>query len=207
MPLLIRRLAAGQYQTNAYVLACLRTLEAALIDPADDAGRLLEAAAGFNVRYIIVTHGHPDHVGALAEVKAALDAPLAYHPADRSRISVAPDIELADGMELPLGDLTLRVLHLPGHTPGSAGLLVGADIFGGDTLFPGGPGHTDSPETLTELARTIKDRLFALAGETAVYPGHGTGTTIGREREASRSFMARVKAGWRASGDLTWETE
>ncbi len=204
MPLLIRRLPLGQYETNAYVLACLRTLDAAVIDPADEAQRLLEAATGFNVRYIIVTHGHSDHVGALAEVKKALAAPVAYHPADRSEIPVAPDMELADGMELALGDHTLRVLHLPGHTPGSAGILVGADLFGGDTLFPGGPGRTKSPEDLFDLVRSIKDRLFALPDETVVYPGHGTGTTIGREREASRAFMDRVESGWRGSGDLTW---
>ncbi|MDP2659504.1 MAG: MBL fold metallo-hydrolase [Dehalococcoidia bacterium] len=206
MPLLIRRLPVGPYQANSYLVACLRTLDAVLLDPGDEAQRLLEASAGFNVRYLIVTHGHPDHIGALAEVKASLGAPVAYHPADRSVISVAPDLELADGMDLPLGDHALRVLHLPGHTPGSIGVLTGADLFAGDTLFPGGPGRTNTPEDLVELAHTIKERLFTLAGETTVYPGHGVETTIGREMEASRAFLARVEAGWRGSGDLTWES-
>jgi glyoxylase-like metal-dependent hydrolase (beta-lactamase superfamily II) len=126
---------------------------------------------------------------------------------DRPMIGIAPDVELSEGMTIPLGDYTTRVLHLPGHTPGSTGLLIETDLFGGDTLFPGGPGRTDSPDDLVRIVKTLKEKLFVLPGDTAVYPGHGAVTTIGREREASRGFVTRVEAGWRGSGDLTWESE
>lgn len=207
MPLLIRRLPIGPYETNCYLLACLNTMEAALVDPGGEAQRLLNEARGFQVRHILVTHGHPDHVGALAEVKAALGAPVAFHPLDRPMINIAPDVELSEGMAMPLGDYTIRVLHLPGHTPGSMGLLIGADLLGGDTLFPGGPGRTDSPDDLVQIVKTLKEKLFVLPDDTAVYPGHGAVTTIGRERKASKVFLARVEAGWRSCGDLTWESE
>lgn len=207
MPLLIRRLPIGPYDTNCYLVACLNTMEAALVDPGDEAPRLLNEARGFQVRHILVTHGHPDHVGALAEVKTALGAPVAFHPLDRPMIGIAPDVELSEGMAMPLGDYTIRVLHLRGHTPGSTGLLIGADLLGGDTLFPGGPGRTDSPDDLVRIVKTLREKLFVLPDDTAVYPGHGAVTTIGREREASKGFLARVEAGWQGSGDLTWESE
>lgn len=207
MPLLIRRLPLSPYETNCYLLTCMRTLEAALLDPGAQPQRLLEESAGFQVRYILLTHGHPDHKGALAEVKAALGAPLAYHPLERPLVAAPPELELRDGMELSLGDYILRVLHLPGHTPGGVGFLLGADLFGGDTLFPGGPGHTKTPEDLVELVHTIRDRLFVLPDKTVVYPGHGAESTIGRERQASKGFLARVERGWRGCGDLTWDSK
>jgi glyoxylase-like metal-dependent hydrolase (beta-lactamase superfamily II) len=86
------------------------------------------------------------------------------------------------------------------------GFLVGQDLFSGDTLFPGGPGHTNSAAELTQLARTIREKLFTLPDDTTVYPGHGVETTIGREEESSREFMRRVEAGVELWGDLTWDS-
>jgi glyoxylase-like metal-dependent hydrolase (beta-lactamase superfamily II) len=115
------------------------------------------------------------------------------------------DRPLADGDRLAVGGLSLEVIHTPGHTPGSCCFLVGGYLIAGDTLFPGGPGHSNSPEELQENIASITERLYTLPGETFVLPGHGDNTTIERSREEYAVFASRPHAP-DLHGDVLWES-
>ncbi len=202
----ILRLPVGEYQTSCYVLFCGET-GTLLVDPGADAGTLLSAIAGTRLAAILLTHGHPDHSAALAEVRQATGAPIGVHNADAGLLPVPPDFELRDGQVVRFGRCRVRVHHLPGHTPGSVGLeLDGQRWLVGDAIFPGGPGHTDSPADLQQLMRTLRERIFVLADETQLLPGHGDATTVGREREPFHAFL---RQGWAegACGDVRWDTK
>ena len=183
----------GPLENNAYLAACPRTGRAVLIDPADDAGRILEASAGLSVQAVLVTHGHPDHVAAAPALQRALGAPVYLHPADAPAAGLAGTRPLADGDEVRFGGAVLRVIHTPGHTPGSVCFYGAGCLFSGDTLFPDGPGATGDPRAFAAIMASLRERLFTLPDETRVLPGHGPGTTIGAERPALDDWERR---GW-----------
>jgi len=202
----ILRLPVGIYQTNSYVLFC-STRHTLLVDPADDPGTLVSAIAGTHLAAILLTHGHPDHTGALAELRQATGAPVGVHPADAELLPVPPDLKLHDGQVVHFGRCRVRVHHLPGHTPGSVGLqLSGHRWLVGDTIFPGGPGHTDSPADFAQLMQTLWQRIFVLLPKTQLLPGHGEPTTVGHEYEPFHTFLRK---GWAedAYGDVRWDTK
>ncbi len=198
----LQTLVVGPIQTNCYIVGCEETKEAAIIDPGGDAGRILKAVrdAGLKVRYVLNTHCHFDHMAANGEVVAATGAPLAVHPAERPILedrggaswfgmpippSPLPDLELADGQVLEVGSLRLKVLHTPGHSPGSVTFYVQEEgvAFDGDVLFAMGVGRTDLPGgDWDTLMRSIANVLFSLPEETVLYPGHGPRTTVGQEK-------------------------
>ncbi len=199
--MIVKRLTVGPIQTNCYLVGCEETKEGAIIDPGGDAQDILVEVQrlGLKVKYIINTHGHFDHIMANGEVVKATGAPLAIHPADApmltrgggalwfgmSASSPEADMMLEEGDEITLGHLNLKVLHTPGHSPGSISLYCQADkvLFNGDVLFNMGIGRTDlSGGDYHTLRQSIKTKILSLPDETVVYPGHGPATTVGQEK-------------------------
>jgi glyoxylase-like metal-dependent hydrolase (beta-lactamase superfamily II) len=197
--LVISKIAVGPYNNNSYLLRCRRTGEQVLVDAAAEPERLLELVGPEGVSLIVTTHRHPDHWQALESVKAATGAPTAAHVLDAPGIPVPTDVLLKDGDRITVGECSLDVIHLVGHTPGSIALLYddpdGAPhLFTGDCLFPGGVGKTHSPEEFDSLLTGVIDRIFdPMPDETWVYPGHGFDTTVGTERPALAEWQER---GW-----------
>jgi glyoxylase-like metal-dependent hydrolase (beta-lactamase superfamily II) len=192
----------GPFAENAYLLACARTREAVLIDPGDEPERIQEMIRAHDVHVlaILATHGHLDHVGAAAPLCAALGVPFRMHAADRFLLDALvaqaqafgldppepPQIDqpLEDGDVIAVGDLSVRVLHTPGHSPGGVSLVAGRVLFPGDALFFGSIGRTDLPGGDHQtLMASIRGRLLSLGDGMRVLPGHGPETTLGFERE------------------------
>ncbi len=189
----VRKLSVGWIDNNVYLLRDTATQEALLIDAADDADRILAEVGDARLRAIVTTHGHRDHWRALDAVADATGAPVWLHPADEDLVRRTPDRAAEDGKRVGFGQAEVRVLHTPGHTPGSVCLLLGdRHLFSGDTLFPGGPGNTFGDEdAFRQIMRSLRDKLFTLDDETWVYPGHGDDTTIGDERPSLDEWEAR----------------
>jgi glyoxylase-like metal-dependent hydrolase (beta-lactamase superfamily II) len=167
--------------------------------------RTLEAARGLRVVAVLLTHSHPDHWAEYDQVKQATGAPVLCHPDERIIPADKIDRPLADGDHLSVGSLSVLVMHTPGHTPGSCCFLVGRHLISGDTLFPGGPGRSDSPQDLQRMIDSIGRSLHTLPDDTTVLPGHGDGTTIGRSREEYAAFAARPHPP-DLHGDVLWAT-
>ena len=188
---------------NSYLLVCKHTDEAVLIDAANDSDRIvamIDNGPGVTaLRSIITTHQHGDHWQALQAVKDQTNARLLAGTADVPGIPVPTDTPLEHGDTVALGDCELTIVALRGHTAGSVAVLYQdpggtPHIFTGDSLFPGGPGRTLSPEAFTSLMDDLEERVFgALPDETWVYPGHGDDTTIGAERPSVGAWRVR---GW-----------
>lgn len=201
--LTITKLSVGPMDNNAYLLVCRSTQDALLIDAADEPERLSDLIGhGFDrptLRTIVTTHQHPDHWQALGAVAGSHGAHTAVHPADADPLPVPPDLLLEQGDTVTVGDCHLDVIHLRGHTPGSIALLYRdpqghPHLFTGDSLFPGGPGKTTTPEDFAGLMDDLESRVFAeLPDDTWFYPGHGDDSTLGAERPKLGEWRER---GW-----------
>lgn len=194
--LIITKLSVGQMDNNAYLLRCRRTDEQLLIDAANEPERLLDLVGASGLATVVTTHAHADHWQGLVQVAAVTGAATLAHPEDADALPVAPDRLVDDGDVITVGEVELRVVHTPGHTPGSI-CLVHEDpeghphLFSGDTLFPGGVGKS-TPETFDRLIDGVEEKLFGhLPDETWVYPGHGADTTLGAERGQLPAWRAR----------------
>ena len=164
---------------------------------------ILAAVGEAPIRCILLTHAHPDHVGALEAVRRASGVPVGLHPADAQAFGVDGDFPLLDGVEVEIGQGRVTVVHVPGHTPGSVCLRLDGQVVVGDAIFPGGPGHTASPEALAQSLASLGRTVFTWPDETELYPGHGGHTTVGAERDAFRRFvLADHPPG--LHGDVAW---
>ncbi len=194
----------GPFDNNAYLILDRAGREAIVVDAPPEGERVLEAAGDVRVSRIIITHGHGDHWASVDALKSITGAPLYCHAADRGVHAAKVDGTLADGEKIALGGGRIRVIHTPGHTPGSICLLTGSVLIAGDALFPGGPGHSDSPQDLQQEIQSIVERLFVLPEETIVHPGHGDSTTIGRAKREYAVFASREHPP-DLCGDVLWE--
>lgn len=200
----IETLTVGPFEENTYLVRADGGNEGYVIDPGDEARRIIAAirASGMKPVAIVNTHGHLDHVGAVASLQEELGLPFWIHRADefmlhdlttQARMFGLPPLRdprvdrwIEEGEEIPLGKESLRVIHLPGHTPGGVGFLAGSKLIVGDTLFAGSVGRTDLPGgDWATLLRSIREQLLVLPDDTRLYPGHGPETTIGIERRTN----------------------
>lgn len=187
----IGRLVVGPLENNVFVLADPAG-EAAIIDAAGESARIVDAVSGLSVAAVLTTHGHADHIQAVTAVTRRLSVPVLIHSDDQSLAGLADAVPIGHGEIIPIGTLPLEVIHTPGHTPGSTCFRLGAHLFSGDTLFPGGPGATRFPYSdFDQIMHSLETRIFTLPDTTNVYPGHGAFTTIGNERNSIPEWKAR----------------
>ncbi len=199
--LTIAKLAVGPMSNNAYLLRCTQTDEGLLIDAANEADRLREFVGfeGPPVSAILTTHRHADHWQALAETVEFAGAAVYAGDADADELPVAVDERLDHGDEITVGDLSMSIIALRGHTPGSIAVLYRdpegtPHLFTGDSLFPGGVGKTAGPADFTSLIDDVSARIFdVLPDDTWFYPGHGNDSTLGVERPHLPEWRER---GW-----------
>lgn len=196
--LTITKVSVGPMDNNAYLLRCRTTGVQVLVDAANEAPRLLDLIGDAGLATVVTTHQHMDHWLALEEVVAKTGARPLAHAEDAPGLPITVE-PVADGDRIPVGDCTLEVIHLRGHTPGSIALLyqdpVGTShLFTGDSLFPGGPGRTTSPTDFAQIMDDLEAKVFGpLPDETWIYPGHGNDSTLGAERPHLGEWRAR---GW-----------
>ena len=197
----IERMNLGPYAANCYIVYDEFSKDAIIIDPGSGGNEIVKWVqdTGLKIKYIVLTHNHPDHIGALKEVKEANGAPEAIHADDVRGLQrghrygqegaqplLAPDLLIKDGDSLDAGSLHFLVIHTPGHTQGGICLLTDGVLFSGDTLFNSSVGRSDMPGgNGVQLIQGIFAKLMTLPDETVILPGHGPETTIGRERRSN----------------------
>ena len=199
----IYKVKCGPYDNNAYLVLCSATKDSLIIDTPADPGELLAIASTTNVQAIVITHNHMDHLLGFDEVVAAIDAPVGIGSADAQALTKKPDFYLEDSKDLKIGNLSIRPIFTPGHTDGSTCLITGEHLFTGDTLFPGGPGKSRSPEALQQLISSITSKLFSLPTGITIYPGHGDDGVLDESRKEYEIYASKVHPET-LCGDVEW---
>jgi glyoxylase-like metal-dependent hydrolase (beta-lactamase superfamily II) len=190
----VEKLVVGPYENNVFVVRSKGTGEAVIIDAANEHELLLDISRATGVKRVLTTHGHFDHIQAVTALRnAGIDVGVA---AEDAKMLPSYDFVIPDDDVIEVGDLRLRTIHTPGHTPGSTSFLLEGHplLFTGDTLFPGGPGNTKfEGASFDEIIESIDRRLFTLPADLLVLPGHGLDTTLGTERPHLQEWVDR---GW-----------
>lgn len=199
----IEKLVLGAFETNCYIIVCKKTSHSIVVDAPADASKIIEKLEGTQPQYILLTHAHGDHTGALSQLRSRLLVPLASHAAEFSSLQKPPELSLKDGDILKLGNLKINVLYTPGHTPGGLCFKIGKYLIAGDTIFPGGPGSTRSPESFKKLLVSITGKILTLPDDTEIYPGHGKDTTVKKSKEEYEVFASRQHRD-NLCGDVLW---
>ena len=188
----VEKLVVGPYENNVFVVRSKGTGEAVIIDAANEHELLLEVSRATGVRRVLTTHGHFDHIQAVTAMRnAGIDVGIA---AEDAKMLPSYDFTIPDDDIIEVGDLRLRTIHTPGHTPGSTSFLLEGHplLFTGDTLFPGGPGNTSFKDaSFEQIVESIDRRLFTLPADLLVLPGHGLDTTLGTERPHLQEWVDR----------------
>jgi hydroxyacylglutathione hydrolase len=198
------RVVVGALETNCYLVYCKQTMDCAVVDPGAEPEKIVHVIEqkGLRPSVLINTHGHVDHVGANQDIKEKYDIPLCIHSLDRSLLrnilnstmgffmgakkSPPPDRFIEEGEEIHIGNSRLKVIHTPGHSPGSVSLSGDGFLLSGDVLFCGGVGRTDLPGgSWAELEKSIKNKIYSFPDDTLILPGHGPLTTIGQEKKSN----------------------
>ncbi|MDH7600793.1 MAG: MBL fold metallo-hydrolase [Armatimonadota bacterium] len=205
MALELRCLTVGPLETNCYLLWDRETYSAAVIDPGGDADRIIDEISnhGLRVERVLITHGHIDHCYSAADVAEQCGASVMMHSADVEMLqvsleiagqfydmsdyrSVSPSEFVSEGDVILIGQHEVKVIHTPGHSPGSVSYVAAVGIFCGDAVFASSIGRTDFPGGSHELLiRSIKSKILSFPDDTVLYPGHGPSTTVGRERRSN----------------------
>ncbi|MBI5490358.1 MAG: MBL fold metallo-hydrolase [Deltaproteobacteria bacterium] len=204
MTIEVTPVVTGPFVENAYVVHDPKTLDAVIIDPGDDPGRIARTVEQLGAKplAVLLTHGHIDHVGAVGRVLEKFEVPLLCHEADQPWLDgiekqarmfglqvdkvPQPTRYVTDGEELTFGSLVFKVIHTPGHSAGGVCYLIGRTLFAGDSIFEGSIGRTDFPDgSYDQLIESIETRILPLGDDVTIYSGHGPETTVGRERRAN----------------------
>jgi glyoxylase-like metal-dependent hydrolase (beta-lactamase superfamily II) len=200
------------FENNAYLLTCNRTGRSVIIDTPAEPIELMNAASDTDVQAVLITHNHTDHLQGFDEVISNVNAPVGIGADDAHAISgkQTSTLDVSHGNLLSFGDITLRAIATPGHTPGSTSYMLPSEVpgatphvFTGDTLFPGGPGKSGSAESFQQLVTSIQTNLLTLPEDTVILPGHGKSSTVKESKAEFETFSANPKRDG-LYGDVTW---
>ena len=201
--IMIYKIKCGPYDNNAYLLVCQQTGESLIIDTPSDPEELISIASTTQVKGVLITHNHMDHLLGFDEVTSVFDVPIGIGTDDASALKEDAALLLEDDTKIDVGNISVTIISTPGHTPGSICIIYDHHLFTGDTLFPGGPGKTQSPDNLDLIIESITSKLFSLPSGVAFYPGHGDDGLLDESRREYAVFSSKERPR-DMFGDVEW---